>query len=96
MGRPLASKPWGFQLDGQHAIVNCFVLGDQVMMTPHFAGSEPVRATAGKYAGTVVLQLSKAYNTNLTEAFKGNLAVLKPRDRRHGALFWSGAATDRC
>jgi hypothetical protein len=25
-------------------------------MTPHFAGSEPVAATSGKYAGTIVLQ----------------------------------------
>ena len=45
MGQPSASEPWGFQLDGHHAIVNHFVLGDQVVMTPHFAGSEPVRAT---------------------------------------------------
>jgi hypothetical protein len=56
MGKPSKSEPWGFQLDGHHAIVNYFVLGDQVVMTPHFAGSEPVRATSGKYAGTVVLQ----------------------------------------
>jgi uncharacterized protein DUF3500 len=56
MGRPSASEPWGFQLDGHHAIVNYFVLGDQVVMTPHFAGSEPVRAASGKYEGTVVLQ----------------------------------------
>ena len=33
-----------------------FVLGDQVVMTPFFAGAEPVIATAGKYKGTVVLQ----------------------------------------
>jgi hypothetical protein len=56
MGKPSASEPWGWQLDGHHAIVNYFVLGDQVVMTPFFAGSEPVRATSGKYKGTVVLQ----------------------------------------
>jgi hypothetical protein len=32
------------------------VLGDQVVMTPHFAGSEPVIANAGKYKGTAILQ----------------------------------------
>jgi Protein of unknown function (DUF3500) len=32
------------------------VLGDQVVMTPMFAGSEPVVATSGKYKGTSVLQ----------------------------------------
>ena len=56
MGRPSASEPWGWQFDGHHAIVNYFVLGDQVVMSPFFAGSEPVTATAGKYRGTTILQ----------------------------------------
>ena len=56
MGEPSATEPWGWQLDGHHAIINYFVLGDQVVMTPAFAGSEPVIAHAGKYQGTVVLQ----------------------------------------
>ena len=41
MGKPSATEPWGWQLDGHHAIINYFVLGDQVVMTPLFAGSEP-------------------------------------------------------
>jgi Protein of unknown function (DUF3500) len=56
MGRPSATEPWGWQLDGHHAIINCFVLGDQVVMTPHFMGSEPVKATSGKYKGVEILQ----------------------------------------
>ncbi|MGA3236840.1 MAG: DUF3500 domain-containing protein [Bryobacteraceae bacterium] len=56
MGKPSASEPWGFQLDGHHAIINYFVLGDQVVMTPFFAGSEPVTATSGKYKGVSILQ----------------------------------------
>ena len=56
MGRPSATEPWGWQLDGHHAIINYFVLGDQVVMTPHFLGSEPVRATSGKYKGLAILQ----------------------------------------
>jgi Protein of unknown function (DUF3500) len=56
MGKPSATEPWGWRLDGHHAIINYFVLGDQVVMTPHFMGSEPVRATSGKYKGLVVLQ----------------------------------------
>lgn len=56
MGEPSATAPWGWQLDGHHLIINYFVLGDQVVMTPAFMGSEPIRADAGKYAGTVVLQ----------------------------------------
>src|SRR5688572_691089 len=56
MGTPSATEPWGWQLDGHHLIINYFVLGDQVVMTPSFFGSEPVRATAGKYRGTVIMQ----------------------------------------
>jgi Protein of unknown function (DUF3500) len=56
MGTPSSDEPWGWQLDGHHAIINYFVLGDQVVMTPFFAGSEPVIARSGKYKGTSVLQ----------------------------------------
>jgi len=56
MGTPLEKEPWGWQLDGHHLIINYFVLGDQVVMTPTFMGSEPVMATSGKYKGTRVLQ----------------------------------------
>jgi Protein of unknown function (DUF3500) len=56
LGTPSATEPWGWQLDGHHAIINYFVLGDQVVMTPYFVGSEPVRAESGKYKGTVILQ----------------------------------------
>ena len=56
MGQPSATDPWGWRLDGHHAIINYFVLGDQVVMTPHFFGSEPVRATSGKYKGLEILQ----------------------------------------
>ncbi len=56
MGKPSATEPWGWQLSGHHAIINYFVLGDQVVMTPLFIGSEPVRATSGKYKGLVILQ----------------------------------------
>jgi hypothetical protein len=54
MGEPSDTEPWGWQVDGHHLILNCFVLGDQVAFTPQFMGSEPVIATAGKYAGTRV------------------------------------------
>ncbi|MGP3769713.1 DUF3500 domain-containing protein [Streptomyces sp. SDT5-1] len=27
-------RPWGFQFDGHHVAINCFMLGDQVVMTP--------------------------------------------------------------
>jgi hypothetical protein len=68
MGKPSATEPWGWQLDGHHAIVNYFVLGDQVVMTPFFAGSEPVIATSGKYKGTVILQDEQNKGLSMLEA----------------------------
>ncbi len=56
MGTPSATEPWGWQLDGHHAIINYFVLGNQVVMSPVFLGSEPVGTATGKFKGTVVLQ----------------------------------------
>ena len=56
MGKPSAEEPWGWQLDGHHLIVNFFVLGDQVVMTPLFLGGEPVVTETGKYAGNTILQ----------------------------------------
>lgn len=56
MGEPSETEPWGWQIDGHHLIINYFVLGDQVVMSPVFVGSEPVHATSGKFNGTIVLQ----------------------------------------
>lgn len=68
MGKPSDTEPWGWQLDGHHLIINYFVLGDQVVMTPTFLGSEPVRADAGKFKGTVVLQEEQNKGFNLFTA----------------------------
>lgn len=56
MGEPSETKPWGWQIDGHHLIINYFVLGDQVVMSPVFTGSEPVHAVDGKFKGTIVMQ----------------------------------------
>ena len=56
MGEPSDTEPWGWQMDGHHLIINYFVLGDQVVMTPLFVGSEPVIAETGKYKGISILQ----------------------------------------
>jgi len=55
-GEPSADQPWGWQIDGHHLNLNYFVLGDQVVLSPLFMGSEPVIATEGKYAGTAVFR----------------------------------------
>ena len=68
MGTPSESAPWGWQLDGHHLVVNYFVLGDQVVMTPTFMGSEPVFAESGKYAGTRVFEHEQAKALTLAQA----------------------------
>jgi len=59
-GTPSADAPWGFQIDGHHCNINCFVLGDQVVLSPMLLGSEPVLAESGKYKGTTVLRQEEA------------------------------------
>ncbi|HTE19896.1 MAG TPA: DUF3500 domain-containing protein, partial [Armatimonadota bacterium] len=81
MGEPSSDEPWGWQLDGHHLNINYFVLGDQVVMTPAFFGSEPVVARSGRYAGTAVLQTEQAKGlaviNALDEAQRGK-AILSP------------------
>jgi len=59
-GKPTPDAPWGWQLDGHHCNINCFVLGDQIVLSPMLLGSEPVTAEAGVYAGTTVLREEEA------------------------------------
>ncbi|MEO1528730.1 MAG: DUF3500 domain-containing protein [Planctomycetota bacterium] len=68
MGEPSATEPWGWQIDGHHLIVNYFVLGDQVVMSPVFVGSEPVHATSGKFKGTIVMQSEQAAGLKLIQS----------------------------
>jgi len=56
MGTPSSTEPWGWQLDGHHLVINYFVLGDQVVMSPVFMGAEPVITTSGKYEGNTLFQ----------------------------------------
>lgn len=53
-GTPSADAPWGWQIDGHHLNLNFFVLGDQLVFTPSFMGSEPCEVTSGPLAGTAV------------------------------------------
>jgi hypothetical protein len=84
MGKPSATEPWGFQLDGHHCIINYFVLGDQVVMTPYFVGSEPVTAASGKYKGISILQDEQNRGLDMLLALDNGLrskAVLNPEKK---------------
>ncbi len=81
MGEPSATKPWGFQMDGHHLIINYFILGDQVVMTPLFIGSEPVIASSGKFKGLKILQEEQAAGLKFALALNDaqrKQAVLNP------------------
>jgi hypothetical protein len=56
MGKPSGTEPWGWQLDGHHLVINYFILGDQVVMSPVFMGGEPIITTSGKYDGNTLFQ----------------------------------------
>jgi Protein of unknown function (DUF3500) len=68
MGAPSTSEPWGWQIDGHHLIINCLVLGDQIVMTPMFLGSEPVTADSGRHAGIRVFGAEEGQGLALMQA----------------------------
>ena len=77
LGLPSPDQPWGWQLDGHHLIVNCFVLGDQVVMTPLFMGSEPVAFPDGARVFGAEEQQGLALVRALTDAQRGRV-ILSP------------------
>jgi hypothetical protein len=72
MGIPSEIDPWGFQLDGHHLIINYFVLGDQVVMTPAFWGGEPVVTEYGRYAGNAILQEEQNLGLELMQSMSSS------------------------
>ena len=85
MGKPSSTEPWGWQIDGHHLIINYFVLGDQVVMSPSFFGSEPVKAVSGKYEGTEILQeeqdMGLAFMHTLTKEQQVTATLPMEKDR---------------
>lgn len=86
MGEPSSTKPWGWQIDGHHLIINYFVLGDQIVMTPTFMGSEPVKAESGKYQGTRILEAEQNQGLALMQALtpeQQQQALIGTKDARN-------------
>ncbi len=69
MGIPSLTEPWGWQVDGHHLVINYFVLGDQVVMSPVFMGGEPVHTKLGKYSGNTVMQPEQNIGLELMQSF---------------------------
>ena len=100
MGQPSATEPWGWQIDGHHLIINYFVLGDQVVMTPLFVGSEPVIAVAGKFRGTSILQAEQQSGLAMlralseTQQAEAILSVSKTGNNNLGEAFKDNIVLD--
>jgi len=69
-GAPSATEPWGWQLSGHHLIITCFILGEQMTLTPTFMGAEPRYVDAGPHAGVTAFEdeefLGLQFARNLT------------------------------
>ncbi|MFD5633057.1 DUF3500 domain-containing protein [Streptomyces sp. NPDC127077] len=94
MGTPSATKAWGFQFEGHHLVINYFVLGDQVVMTPTFMGSEPTKITyEGKdyhlFREETVAGLELLRSLNGTQ-----LAQALSTDEKSGTDLLAGAGQD--
>ena len=87
MGEPSTTEPWGWQIDGHHLIINYFVLGDQVVMSPVFIGSEPVHATSGRFKGTIVMQeqqdTGEAFMRSLSQEQQAKATLTRIKDQNN-------------
>jgi hypothetical protein len=86
-GEPSLTEPWGWQISGHHLIITCFVLGEQMTLTPTFMGAEPRYADAGKYAGVVAFEDEE----RLGLEFARNLSA----EQKRKAIFSDSLLPDR-
>ena len=68
-GTPSATEPWGWQLFGHHLVLNCFVLGQQMVLTPAFWGAEPNYADHGPFNGIRLFQDEERAGLKLMRSF---------------------------
>nr|HPH19803.1 DUF3500 domain-containing protein [Haliscomenobacter sp.] len=86
MGTPSAKEPWGWQIDGHHLVINYFVLGSQIVMTPTFMGSEPTYAES---------EPNKGLRTYETEERKGlNFYQTLNAEQKTKARLWDKKEMD--
>ncbi|MFN3923865.1 MAG: DUF3500 domain-containing protein, partial [Pseudarthrobacter sp.] len=55
-GDPSETEPWGWQIFGHHAALNCLVAGTQLVVSPVFMGAEPDMIDDGPYKGVRVFK----------------------------------------
>lgn len=94
MGTPSTTKPWGFQYEGHHVAVNYFVLGDQVVMSPTFMGSEPTSATYNGEKITLFKPETKAGLALLRSLTSAQRKKVVSADEKGGTDMVAGAGQD--
>ncbi|MDE0226588.1 MAG: DUF3500 domain-containing protein [Gammaproteobacteria bacterium] len=80
-GEPSDAVPWGWQLDGHHLNINCMVIGDHLLMTPTFMGSEPCDGSDELLPGTSVFVAEERAGLDLIRSFDASQrsrAVTRP------------------
>jgi hypothetical protein len=93
-GTPSETEPWGWNLYGHHLALNCFVLGQQMVISPTFMGAEPNVIDEGPDAGLTLfddeerigLQLIRSLTPDLRDkaiAFRQMVDPAMPESRKH-------------
>jgi Protein of unknown function (DUF3500) len=80
-GDPASGEPWAWQIDGHHLCLNCTVIGDQMVLTPTFMGSEPCHVYEGPFAGTMVFAAEERAGLDLMRSLDDTqvaTAILRP------------------
>jgi hypothetical protein len=67
-GEPSATQPWGWSLFGHHLCLNCFVLKNQMVLSPDFIGAEPNCIDCDPYAGLELFQDEERIGQELMRA----------------------------
>ncbi len=97
MGEPSLEDPWGWQIDGHHLVINYFLIGDQVVTTPMFMGSEPVSAKGSRFGDVSILDDELTLGLQLinslgdAERDKAIVEPVKAGNNNRGELFQDNA-----
>ncbi|SLK02164.1 DUF3500 domain-containing protein [Arthrobacter sp. P2b] len=78
-GEPSETEPWGWQIFGHHAALNCLVAGTQLVISPVFMGAEPDMIDDGPYKGVKVFKeriaLARALMAALPDGLRAEATV---------------------
>jgi hypothetical protein len=72
-GEPSLTEPWGWQFHGRHVVMNCQIIGDQMVMTPCFWGGEPNQVDHGPRRGLKLFTDEQALAVQLYETLSPQL-----------------------